>query len=76
MKCKICNYEFKAFEHFVIVHENFDGDAFMCENCFFDLALNRLNCESVQMDCDGIHYHNPNLDFELEQFFEQLDEDN
>lgn len=64
MKCDICNHNFESFEHFVIVHKDGYNDAFMCENCFFDLALARLNCESVQMDYDGIHYHNPIFDLQ------------
>ena len=64
MKCDICNREFESFEHFVIVHKDGYNDVPMCEICFFDLALARLNCESVQMDYDGIHYHNPIFDLQ------------
>lgn len=62
MKCEVCGNKFEAFEHFVVVHKDGDSDVFMCEMCFFDLALARLNCESVQMDYDGINYHNPIFD--------------
>ena len=64
MKCVVCGHEFEAFEYFVIAHEYFGDEASMCENCFFDLALARLNCESVQMDYDGINYHNPIFDLQ------------
>lgn len=34
MKCVVCGHEFEAFEYFVIAHEYFGDEAFMCENCF------------------------------------------
>lgn len=64
MECAVCGNKFEAFEHFVVVHKYDGKDEFMCENCFFDLALARLNCESVQMDYDGINYHNPIFDLQ------------
>ena len=63
VKCKNCNHEFEPFEHFVFSNNVIGEEAFMCESCFFDLALTRLGYREVQMDNNGIDYHDyPNND--------------
>lgn len=67
MKCKECSHELEGCEHFVVHHKDNGEKTFMCETCFFDLALNELNYESVQMDSNGINYYNPALEFEEDE---------
>lgn len=64
MRCKVCNHKFERFTYFVVGHEDDGKEMYMCENCFFELALNKLNCKSVKMDYDCKNYYDPVLDFE------------
>lgn len=64
IRCEFCNYKFEKFENFVVGHEEDGEEVFMCERCFFDLALNKLNCKSVKMDYTETKYYDPTLDFE------------
>ena len=64
MKCNKCSHEFERFEHFVLNKDKNGKVTFMCENCFFELALIKLNCESVKMDYKGTNYYNPVLETE------------
>lgn len=64
MRCEFCNHKFEPFTHFVVGHEDDGEEVLMCETCFFDLALQKLNCKSVQMNYKGDNYYDPVLEFE------------
>lgn len=66
MRCEFCNHKFDPCEHFVVGREDDGEEVFMCETCFFDLSLSKLNCKEFQMSCDGTNYYNL-LDGEEEQ---------
>ena len=57
VKCKNCNHEFEPFEHFVSSNNVIGEKAFMCESCFFDLALTKFGYREVQMCSNGRDYH-------------------
>ena len=57
LKCRNCNHEFEPFEHFVAGNDVCGEKVFMCESCFFDLALTRLGYREMQMDHNGMGYH-------------------
>ena len=61
MECKCCNYEFERFEYFVVGHKDNGEEVFMCESCFFDFALKKLNCKSVKMDYNRTNYYDPTV---------------
>ena len=57
IKCKFCNHEFVPFENFVVCSNDNGKEIFMCENCFFDFALSKLNCREAKMDYGGTDYY-------------------
>lgn len=48
-KCITCNHEFGPFEHYVRV-----GKVYICEQCFWEAALKKLNAEEVKNDYKGL----------------------
>ena len=41
--CKICNHNVKTYEHYVKTKY----DEVLCENCFFEMALDKLSAVSL-----------------------------
>lgn len=70
IRCEFCNHKFEPLEHFVVGYEDDGEEVFMCETCFFDLALNKLNCKGVQMYWNGIDYHDLSDDDSEEEWDE------
>lgn len=64
MRCKVCNHKFERFTYFVVGHKDDGEEVYMCENCFFEIALRKLNCKSVKMDYNCENYYDTVLDFE------------
>lgn len=64
MRCEFCNHKFEPFTYFVVGHEDDGEEVLMCETCFFDLALRKLNCKSVKMNYKGDNYYDPTLELE------------
>ena len=58
-RCEICDYKFEPFTHFVIGYEDNGEEVCMCEQCFFDLALDKLHCRSMKMSYNGEDYYDP-----------------
>ena len=59
MRCEICNHKFEPFTYFVVGYEDDGEEVHMCEQCFFDLALSKLNCKSMKVDYNGKDYYDP-----------------
>ena len=67
MRCSSCNYKFARFEYFVISKDDNGKPTCMCEQCFFQYALDKLNFKSVKMDYDCKNYCDLDVgDFEAE----------
>ena len=65
LECKNCGHQFEPFEQFVKLELRFEDALgkleYLCEQCFFDYALNKLRATSVKND------HQGNIDFDEEQ---------
>lgn len=59
IRCECCGHKFGSFEYFVVVPRNDDEEFFMCEECFFSLAMHQLGCREVKMNHDGTDYYDP-----------------
>lgn len=66
IRCKVCNREFERFAYLVVGRNSNDEEMYMCENCFFELALKKFNCKSVIMDDDCENYFDPKDDPEYD----------
>lgn len=52
LECKNCGHQFEPFENFVRLELRFDDALgkleYLCEQCFFEYALNELRATSVK----------------------------
>ena len=62
IRCACCYHKFEPFEYFVVEYKDNDEELFMCENCFFDLALNNLGFIQLKMNHNGTDYYDPSDD--------------
>lgn len=62
IRCSACTEALEQFEHCV----EYEGKIF-CENCFFDIALEKLGAKSLQLDSNG-ELRDPEEEDEEESF--------
>ena len=72
IRCECCNRKFTPFEYFVTKSRDNDEDLFMCENCFFDMALDNLGFTGVKMNHDGTDFYDPSDDDSEEPWDREL----
>ena len=71
MRCEGCNHKFVPFNYFVIGHRiDNDEEFFMCEECFFNLALCELGFREAQMNHDATSYYDSAYDDSEEEWVE------
>lgn len=72
LRCSNCDHSFERFEHFV----EYENKPY-CENCFFDIALEKLGAKSMQMDsnCNPMEPEAEDIDEDDQISFADLYED-